>query len=106
MMERATGRTYRLALQACMCMSEGKDVLWVYGNTSERRHCEAVVKRLTDGHTLPGKLTWASMKTDWHWYRGHRGFALVIEDEMLGCTWRDFKTYLDVRTMFGGFLKR
>lgn len=86
-------------------MSEGKDVLWVCGNQAESAHSAAVMGRLLEGYSVPGSLKWVVLnRLDPH-LRGHRGFDLVIEDELIGCTWRDISEYLEVKESCNGFLK-
>jgi hypothetical protein len=106
-MKRATGRTYRFALSACLAMSEGKDVLWVCGNHAESVPPAALMQRLLAGYSVPGSITWVVFNDAFSArMAGHPGYDLVIEDELLGCTWRGISEYLEVKARCNGFLKR
>ena len=106
-MERATGRTYRYALRACLAMSEGKDVLWVCGNNAESAHSASVMQKLLTGYSVPGYITWVVFNDAFSArMAGHPGYDLVIEDELTGCTWRGISEYLEIKERHNGFLKR
>ena len=88
-------------------MSEGKDVLWVCGNNAESAHSASVMQKLLTGYSVPGSITWVVLLpvTTPNLF-GHSGFDLVIEDELIGCTWRVISDYLEIKERHNGFLKR
>ena len=103
MVQRATGRTYRHALQALIDASHGKRVLWVVGNWSEHSTVMAELKKLTG----PRGLVSTSMVTFPNEglvqvgylhssYTGKR-YDRVVMDELLGCTWRDIEPFMETR---------
>lgn len=100
-MNRATGRTYRKCLKAVLAASEGKKVLFVVGNSIEMMGILKLLEKLTNGFT--------HYKNQANFYFKNEGFVTVryihsdlrgtkydeiIEDELLGLSFRDIEQYL------------
>ena len=101
-LDRATGRTYRIVLRALLAASEGKSVLLVAGNTAELHSLQDTVRMyspmgcniLNKSHLRlcrDGSLTLA-LASECH--TGKR-FDVILEDELLGLTWRHIEIYLE-----------
>ena len=100
-MNRATGRTYRKCLQAILAASEGKKVLFVVGNSTEMLGITKLLEKLSNGFTQykdqanfffknDGFVTVRYIHSNLHGTR----YDEIIEDELLGMTFRDIEQYL------------
>lgn len=99
--DRATGRTYRKALQMCTLASHGKHVLFVGGCKGEIVAMLDWVEQLVPpGASVPavgldakfpggGKITFRLASAC---FTGGR-YDAIIEDELLGLTWRQIEKY-------------
>jgi hypothetical protein len=93
---RATGRTHRLALKACLLASEGKKVTFIYGPHNEMHE----IFRQLSYISIPANAIYSKMAQTVRYPGGglielvpahacHRGrhYSIIMMDELKGLTW-------------------
>lgn len=106
MTDRATGRTYRKVLEACLEASKGRRVMFAIGNQTELNnvldqinyHIAAGVKRPKVGMFIYPNGGEIDIRYMQGCFTGER-FNVVIEDELLGAGWKDVERYLEKKAM-------
>jgi hypothetical protein len=97
MIDRANGRTHRLALKACLLASEGKKVTFIYGNHMEMQY---IFQQIMDISSTV--MATCSMMHHTVRYPGggsidlvsahscHKGkyYPIIMMDELNGLNWR------------------
>lgn len=97
---RATGTTFRYCLRATLYASEGRKVLFVYGNSLELSLLRSEIIDIVRGRGTwirPNTVEFGSgglvdLRRASDNYHGLR-YDIHIEDELLGMNWREIQAY-------------